>query len=313
MNRTRKHIIIGVLHFVQASICGLLPLVSLIIIVLQPYYPWQTSETVVMLIFCVLGVPISTLSVIGGIYSLKRRRWKLVLVASIIAFFPALLFLLFFISALSNVIDFSDFWDLPFWLVIPFAIAVTNFILIIKAKKYFYNRDITKKSNKNIVSPMQVKRRLVIIAIFQFIEAAICVLFPLISLIIVLLLPWYWRQQRDTVFFAIISIVGVATAILSVKGGINSLKRGKWKLVLTSSIVILLPSILLLLFFIIEISDVITIIQHSSIGIWYIIRSLDFWFVIPVVIAIVDLILVIKAKKYFNTSIKEPREFNSSV
>jgi hypothetical protein len=149
---------------------------------------------------------------------------------------------------------------------------------------------------------MKVKRKFIIIGILHFVEAFICGLFPLISLIVVLLLPWYFGQQNDTVFTAGLSIVGVPTGTLSIIGGIYSLKRRKFGLVLTSSIAILLPCFLLLYFFIAEISDAITTINYSSIDIWYVIRDLDFWFVIPIAVAVTNLLLVIKAKKYFEVN-----------
>lgn len=155
---------------------------------------------------------------------------------------------------------------------------------------------------------MQVKRKFIIIAILQFIEAAICGLFPLISFFVVLLLPYYPAQQNDTIFLVMLSIVGVPTGILSIIGGTYSLKRRKWKLVLASSLAIYLPAIILLLFFITEISDAITTLSYSSIEIWYVIRNLDFWFIIPIAIAITNLLLVIKAKKYFNIPTQESSE-----
>jgi hypothetical protein len=150
-------------------------------------------------------------------------------------------------------------------------------------------------------------RILIIIGWISIIEGIIYAICPLIAFIFYALSREYGANYSAGIF-GILSIPGLVIGILSFISGLYTFKRRRWKSILASSITIFLPSIILLLFFIGEIISAITMLRYLSIDIWYEIRHAHFWLIIPIAIAIINLVLIIKAKKSFYIQAQEPSE-----
>jgi hypothetical protein len=147
--KRREFIIISILNFIGVFFYGLCPVFDFIMYKLFPNPAFDVDDTILYVIIIVLGVPPSVLMFLAALYSLKKRKWGLVLTASIVAFIPGLFVLMFFINDLLNY--FSGYSNFPHSLLfaIPFIISVTNLILVIKSKRYFVNNK--AKRNQTVV------------------------------------------------------------------------------------------------------------------------------------------------------------------
>jgi hypothetical protein len=76
------------------------------------------------------------LAIIGGVFTLKRRRWKLTLVGSLMAFLPPVITII--ATNASNFNDFTeDMVESIFFVIIPLILGITAPLLTILSRKQF--------------------------------------------------------------------------------------------------------------------------------------------------------------------------------
>ena len=91
--KTAKPIIAGVLMFIAAGgkLMGLFALLAASFYVAVPgFVPYLSFIFFILLLLPLVAVIV--LSIIGGVYSLKRRRWNLALTGGIVAILPFSIF-----------------------------------------------------------------------------------------------------------------------------------------------------------------------------------------------------------------------------
>jgi hypothetical protein len=81
---------------------------------------------IVAFFFLVIGI----LAVIGGIYALRRKRWGLALAASVLAFFPSMLWPLIHYGALSSTATLLSY-------VLPLILGICAIALTVLSRKQF--------------------------------------------------------------------------------------------------------------------------------------------------------------------------------
>ena len=144
MNKSATPIIIGILYIAQAILYGILPVVALIMLERQPFDLGMTSAVghafIVIASFVIVGIPVGILTMVGGIFALKRRKWGLALAASIAVFLPSIMFLGILSWQMKDAFYYTGYSLADYRLLVPFIVAILALVLTVTSRKQFVTK-----------------------------------------------------------------------------------------------------------------------------------------------------------------------------